>query len=154
MKHILGLGLLFLVFFLLTGCQESDLKVPDQDLNLPAPPEPEPATSLPAETPEPLDPETWTLLLVDQASYQNMYQNLSESEEVFQGILEFQECPEISTIMRCTSYKLGDWDVYAGSEDLSPFVGRQVEIVGKKHSFALEGEEVREIWPRGIQLVE
>lgn len=90
---------------------------------------------------------SWITILEGQEDYTL----LKGKEEIFYGQLTYEECPEVSILMRCTPYKLNGISVYLGSQELKDYVGKEVEIIGKKHSFALEGEYLTEIWAAKIR---
>lgn len=98
--------------------------------------------------------EEWFSFLEEDIQYRDSYNTLKAPEESFKGTLTYQECPEVSILMRCTPYKLNGISVYVGSQELKEYGGKEVEIIGKKHSFALEGEHLTEIWAAKIRAQE
>lgn len=76
---------------------------------------------------------------------------------VFKGTLEdVGESQEFSFVMRHNPYRLrgeeGVLDVYGRSPVLTEFVGRMVEIEGKRVRTEVEGRLFDEIWPVRIRL--
>ena len=127
-KHFF-IGLLFLAVFSLNGCVQSPEQVS-------------------------ISNASWKPLFQDDASYMQEYRKLDLAEESFRGSLSFSDCyleNESTSLMRCTPYRLGDFSVYSGSNDLGECVGKRSEIIGKKYSFELEGEQLTEIWPVRIR---
>jgi len=94
----------------------------------------------------------WREIFADDKGYMDEYNKVQANEETFSGTLTFEEQKDASTLMRYTPYKLDGVGVYVGSKDLKEYVGKKVEIVGKKNSFELEGQAVTEIWPVKIRL--
>lgn len=88
-----------------------------------------------------------------------------DETQIFEGLLEYEEDPEtISFIMRFNPYKLvlvqpGEnpgpghlrLDVYGRSPDLKPFVGKRVQIEGKREQMEVEGAFFDEIWPARVR---
>ena len=95
----------------------------------------------------------WRELFADDKGYHDEYNKIQAKEETFSGVLTYEEEKNPSTLMRWTPFKLDGVGVYVGSQDLKEYVGKKVEIVGKKNSFALEGQVVTEIWPVKIRVV-
>lgn len=93
----------------------------------------------------------WREIFAGDEKYLDSYNNIKAPEETFCGKLTFEEEENPSILMRYTPYKLNGAGVYTGSNDLKEYVGREVEIVGKKNSFELEGQVVTEIWPVKIR---
>jgi len=83
------------------------------------------------------------------------YQRQQGAEEVFRGKLEaVPNAGGFTTLQRTSYYKLSARTIYTGAKKvaaLDRLVGRQVEIRGKPVDMALEGQEVREIWPAAIR---
>jgi hypothetical protein len=128
-KHLL-FGLMFLTVFSLNCCVQS----PDQGS---------------------FSNASWKYIFQNDGSYLTEYQKLNLPEESFTGLFSYVDCygpeNESNTLMRCTPYKLGDQSVYAGSNDLKECVGKRAEVIGKKYSFELEGQQLTEIWPVRIR---
>jgi hypothetical protein len=127
-KHLF-IGFLFLAIFSLNGCVQS----PDQGSYANA---------------------SWKPLFQNDSSYMTEYKKLNLREESFNGFFSFSDCyleDESTSLMRCTPYRLGDFGVYSGSNDLRECVGKRAEVVGKKYSFELEGTQITEIWPVRIR---
>jgi len=127
-KHLF-IGFLFLAVFSLNGCVQ---------------PQEQGSTTN----------SSWKPLFQDDISYMAEYQKLNLAEESFRGPFSFSDCyseNESSSLMRCTPYRLGDFSVYSGSNDLGECVGKRAEVIGKKYSFELEGEQLTEIWPVRIR---
>ncbi len=88
-----------------------------------------------------------------------------DETQIFEGILEYVEDPEtISFVMRFNPYKLAlvqpgeepssgslRLDVYGRSPDLKPFVGKRVQIEGKREQMEVEGTFFDEIWPARVR---
>jgi len=97
-------------------------------------------------------PTEWRELFADDKGYHDEYDKIQAKEETFSGTLTYEEEKNPSTLMRWMPFKLDGVGVYVGSQDLKEYVGKKVEIVGKKNSFALEGQVVTEIWPLKIRV--
>lgn len=74
---------------------------------------------------------------------------------IFRGVLRYEkEPPGFSFVMRYNPYKLGKHDVYCGgSDDLKPWVGKEVEIEGALKTMEVEGQLFVEIWPVRVRAV-
>jgi hypothetical protein len=95
----------------------------------------------------------WREIFADDKAYLDEYNKVKANEETFSGTLTFEEQEGASTLMRYTPYKLDGVGVYTGTKEvLKEYVGKKVEIIGKKNSFELEGQAVTEIWPVKIRL--
>lgn len=94
----------------------------------------------------------WREIFADDKGYLDEYSKVKAAEETFTGTLTYEEQKGASTLMRWAPYKLDGVGVYTGSKDLKEYVGKKVEIIGKKNSFELEGQVVTEIWPVKIRL--
>jgi hypothetical protein len=94
----------------------------------------------------------WKEVFPGDKGYLDSYNKVTAKEETFSGVLKYEEQKGASTLMRWTPYKLDGVGVYVGSKDLKEYVGKKVEIIGKKNSFELEGQVVTEIWPVKIRL--
>lgn len=94
----------------------------------------------------------WREIFADDKGYLDEYKKVQAPEETFSGTITYEEQKGASTLMRWAPYKLDGVGVYTGSKDLKEYVGKKVEIIGKKNSFELEGQVVTEIWPVKIRL--
>ena len=123
-------------------------------------------------------------VLDDDKSYRALYRSVASSEvglikqQVFTGLFTYQEddpCLAMA-LKRCTPYKLDNTGVYAGgknldefighvrirdlslpsfeAENLEEFVGHQVEIIGKKFSYATVHGMFEEILPVRIRMID
>lgn len=105
--------------------------------------------------------------VVGNSSYLDEYNNHSEyasyDEMSFSGILEYKEGCGIpqgvaTTLQRCNPYKLDGIDLHPVREDffkdggIAP--GDNIEVVGKKVTFELEGRNLTEILVRKIRLLD
>ncbi|MBI5355091.1 MAG: hypothetical protein HZB68_01405 [Candidatus Aenigmarchaeota archaeon] len=82
------------------------------------------------------------------------YNEAAGNEELFTGILEYAEPPEhATTLMRHMPYRVDGTPLsIVRDEDISGYVGQNVEVVGKKTLFALEGHFLEEIFPKKMRL--
>lgn len=89
------------------------------------------------------------------ASYAESYTKIQASEQSFIGLFtyDFDEKCQSMILQRCTPYKLDGVSIYTGSENFHEFVGHEVEVIGKKHVFELEGYHLEEIWPVRIMVL-
>ncbi|MCS7304818.1 MAG: hypothetical protein NZ602_06900 [Thermoguttaceae bacterium] len=94
---------------------------------------------------------SWQKLFADE----DWYQQAEGEEQIFRGRLEaLPPGPEIDILMRTSFYRLGDRNIYTGArklEVLDRLVGQEVEILGKPVDMALEGQQLKEIWPAAIR---
>jgi hypothetical protein len=100
---------------------------------------------------------SWYYIFQGDSGYNNTYNDLTVPEKSFIGVVAFKSCssPGVGTsLMRCNPYKLNGVSVYTGSKNLKKYEGQKVEIIGKKHSFELEGQQLEEIWPIKIRCKE
>lgn len=74
---------------------------------------------------------------------------------VFWGIVKYVPAKnEPNFVQRYNPYRLGELEIYCGSSDaLGGYVGKEVEIKGKKVVTSLEGAEFEEIWPSMIRII-
>ena len=83
------------------------------------------------------------------------YKESKAKEEMFTGTLEaIPEAGGVGIVMRTSFYKLGDRTVFtAGKKDktLDGLVGKKVAIKGKANDMALEGQQLKEIWPGSVR---
>lgn len=95
--------------------------------------------------------EGWTK--VGDDIQQQHYRRLEGKEEIFTGILEALPQPQgASSLMRDHGYKLGDRLIAGrGMKALDAFVGKNVELRGKRLDMNLEGVELHEIMPASIR---
>lgn len=94
----------------------------------------------------------WRVLFADDKGYLDSYGTNMAKEETFSGMLTYEEEGIPSTLMHYTPYKLHGVGVYTGKQDLKEFVGKMVEIVGKKTTIEIIDQAVTEIWPVKIRL--
>ena len=93
----------------------------------------------------------WQKLFTDET----WYRQHAGSEEAFTGTLEVVQPPMISTQMRTSFYKLGDRSIYTAAKRvpaLEALSGKKIEIRGKAVDMALEGRQLREIWPAAVRV--
>ena len=93
----------------------------------------------------------WQQLFADEA----WYQQHAGTETAFTGTLEVVQPPMISTQMRASFYKLGDRSIYTAAKRvpaLEALAGKKIEIRGKAVDMALEGKQLREIWPAAVRV--
>lgn len=97
--------------------------------------------------------ETSWIEIFKDSGYSGAYNSLEVRAEAYTGIFTYfldEKCKD-AALQRCTPYKLDGVSVYTGSRNLERFIGYKVIILGKKHSFGLEGYILEEIWPIGIK---
>lgn len=91
----------------------------------------------------------------NDTSYQESYAMIDTPERRFTGVVtyEIDEKCQSMILQRCLPYKLDGTNVYGDREILARFVGQNVEVIGKRYSFGLEGYHLEEIWPVRIRLL-
>ena len=100
--------------------------------------------------PPPAAAGDWQKLFADEAWYQRQ----AGDEQVFTGTLEALPPPAISIRMRHALYKLGSRELHTGARRvpaLEALTGKKVDIRGKAVDLALEGQQLREIWPAAVR---
>lgn len=98
---------------------------------------------------------SWHYIFEGDSSYNKAYEGLNISESSVTGKVSYVACPDGATaLMRCTPYKLDGTSIYTGSKNLKSYEGYNVEVVGKKYSFELEGVQLTEIWPLKIRCIQ
>jgi len=134
---------------------------PPAEIGPGGPPEPGPPSQpTPPTKPTPKGPKSpsakpdepaWQKLFADQ----DWYQQAKGKEQIFRGRLEaVPQEPVSGFLMRTSFYRLADRNIYTGArklEVLDRLVGQEVEILGKPVDMALEGQEVKEIWPAAVR---
>jgi hypothetical protein len=99
------------------------------------------------------DEPAWQKLFADE----EWYKQAEGKEQIFRGRLEaVPQGPAIGFLMRTWFYRLGQRSIYTGArklEVLDRLVGQEVEILGKAVDMALEGRQVKEIWPAAVRPV-
>ena len=107
------------------------------------------------ETPSPKQADSeWNDLSANDKAYLDEYNKLAEKKETFTGTLTSPgQVKEPNIVMRDEPYALDGVNVFT-HKDLSAYVGKKVEIVGKKVTFELEGQTLTEIRPLKIRLME
>ena len=96
---------------------------------------------------------SWMSPFQGDQGYAQAYSAVDAEEEIFKGVVSYKECSQnLSTLMRCTPFKLSGVTLY-GSE-YRKYEDSIVEVLGKKYSFELEGVNLTEIWPTKIRCVE
>lgn len=98
---------------------------------------------------------SWHFIFEEDSNWNVTYNNLTEPEQSFRGMIAyaFDENCKSPILQRCTPYKLNGVSVYTGSKNLEKYKGYEVEIIGKKLSFELEGYHREEIWPLKIRCI-
>jgi len=97
------------------------------------------------------DEPAWQKLFAEE----DWYKQAEGKEQIFRGRLEaVPQGPAIGFLMRTWFYRLGQRSIYTGArklEVLDRLVGQEVEILGKAVDMALEGRQVKEIWPAAVR---
>ena len=133
---------------------------PPAEIGPGGPPEPGPPSQpIPPTKPRPKEPKSpspnpdepaWQKLFADE----EWYKQAEGKEQIFRGRLEAVPLgPGIGFLMRASFYRLGDRSIYTGArklEVLDRLVGQEVEILGKPVDMALEGRQLKEIWPAAV----
>ena len=93
----------------------------------------------------------WINLWSEEDRHVSGYNDLEMNEELFLGVVEYQPCEQRgSKLMRCSEYALDGVAIKPTPEDFDRFKGKTVGILGKKHSFSLEGLQLTEIYPYSV----
>jgi hypothetical protein len=85
---------------------------------------------------------------------ENWYRNQPGAERVFSGKLVGLAPAGETALQRTSHYRLGDRTIYTGARKLpalEALVGKSVEIRGKAVDMALEGQNLKEIWPAAVR---
>lgn len=97
------------------------------------------------------DDTNWYYMLENETYY-----NASEvPEKSFAGTISYHyddKCHDVF-LQRCTPYQLDGISIDVGSKNIEKYNNYYVEIIGKIHSYKLEGYDLKEIRPKKIRCI-